>query len=61
MNIVAHVYIHTGNLPETCQWLNLNDLAQYMVALLPFGYQTQVVLKMPEDVLTKYRAHGVLW
>jgi hypothetical protein len=61
MNIVAHYHIANVGLPEACNWLNTNGLAEYLVTLIPFGFQTQVVLKLPEDTLSECRARGVLW
>ena len=61
MDTVAHYHLHGGGLPETCQWLNTHGLAQYLVTLIPYGFQTQVVLKLPEDALSTYRARAVLW
>lgn len=50
-----HTENYGGNLHETATWVNKAGLAEYVLVMSSSGYSTQVVFRMPAELVYKLR------
>ncbi len=56
-----HIETLSGNFHDAAVFLNMKDWAKYLVSMVVVGNYTQIVLKMPTELVHSIRLNNRSW